>query len=110
MTVPVIACISRYVHVRARTPAQTYVIHANDVLTKIMVCDATNLTFHTCHWYSYEYTDVPRPSRFTCEGLALKTNVDPVHAITDKLSRLKLRVFLTLLLLDFIADMLRQMI
>ena len=37
-----------------------------------MVHDATRFTFHMFHWYSYVYTDVPRPSRLTCEGLACK--------------------------------------
>ena len=53
MTVPVIACIPSYAHVRAWIAASTYVIHASNVLTKIIVCDATKFTFRTCHWYSY---------------------------------------------------------
>ena len=38
--------------------------------TKIVVCDAIKIAIH---WYSYRYTDVHRPSRFTCEGLARET-------------------------------------
>ena len=40
---------------------------------RIEVYDATKITFHMFHWYSYCYTDVPRPSRFSCEGLACET-------------------------------------
>ena len=45
MTVPVIVCIPSYAHVCARIAASTYIIHANNVLAKFMVCDATKFTF-----------------------------------------------------------------
>ena len=38
---------------------------------------ATKFTFHTFHWYSYMYTDVYRPSHFTCKGLACETIPHP---------------------------------
>ena len=41
---------------------------------RIEVYDATKITFRTFHWYSYCYTDVPRPSRFSCKGLACETS------------------------------------
>ena len=37
--------------------------------------DATKITFRTFHWYSYCYTDVPRPSCSSCEGVACETSV-----------------------------------
>ena len=40
---------------------------------RIEVYDVIKITFRTFHWYSYCYADVPRPSRFTCEGLARET-------------------------------------
>ena len=51
----------------------------------IEVYDATKITFRTFHWYSYCYTDVPRPSRFTCEGLARETNNMPHNDIISYL-------------------------
>ena len=44
------------------------------VCDQLRVCDATKVTFCTIHWYSHGYTDVTRPSRFSCEGLACETN------------------------------------
>ena len=57
---------------------------------RIEVYDATKITFRTFHWYSYCYTDVPRPSRFTCEGLARETRVGLIHKHTVVVVLLKL--------------------
>ena len=52
---------------------------------RIEVYDATKITFRTFHWYSYCYTDVPRPSRFTCEGLARETTCEGLARETSQI-------------------------